>query len=168
MRVRQSFSYALGGWTRISQTVVLNTPGNADGSIDVDVNGQRVMSVNGVYYRNEPGPSPAPAPSRAKRQDAANSTLADAATANATSITAAAAATPTPKRWRPPIVVFDDPSRNQAVGFTGLFFRCERYEAGGRKANPSSSTFFGGHEQEYATPKDQYTYFGEFEMTVNA
>ncbi|CDO71869.1 hypothetical protein BN946_scf184940.g16 [Trametes cinnabarina] len=38
------------------------------------------------------------------------------------------------------------------IGFTGLFF----------------STFFGGHEPKYATPKDQFTWFKDFEMTINA
>ncbi|KAI0781497.1 hypothetical protein BD413DRAFT_600822 [Trametes elegans] len=38
------------------------------------------------------------------------------------------------------------------IGFTGLFF----------------STFFGGHEPKYATPKDQFTWFKDFAMTINA
>ncbi|KAI9059761.1 polysaccharide lyase family 14 protein [Trametes sanguinea] len=54
----------------------------------------------------------------------------------------------------------DDPSSVGAeaaasptpIGFTGLFF----------------STFFGGHEAKYATPKDQFTWFKDFEMTINA
>ena len=29
------------------------------------------------------------------------------------------------------------------------------------------STFFGGHEEEYATPRDQFTWFKGFAMTVN-
>lgn len=39
----------------------------------------------------------------------------------------------------------------EPVGFTGLFF----------------STFFGGHEDKYATPRDQYTWFKDFAMTIN-
>ncbi|EMD34319.1 polysaccharide lyase family 14 protein [Gelatoporia subvermispora B] len=31
-----------------------------------------------------------------------------------------------------------------------------------------SSTFFGGHESEYASPKDQYTWFANFAMSRNA
>ncbi|KAI8999113.1 hypothetical protein BD414DRAFT_527118 [Trametes punicea] len=38
------------------------------------------------------------------------------------------------------------------IGFTGLFF----------------STFFGGHEPKYASPKDQFTWFKDFSMTINA
>ncbi|WVQ99507.1 hypothetical protein IAU59_006642 [Kwoniella sp. CBS 9459] len=37
------------------------------------------------------------------------------------------------------------------VGFTGLFF----------------STFFGGHTSDWASPKDQYTYFKDFKVWVN-
>ncbi|WWC62149.1 uncharacterized protein I303_104741 [Kwoniella dejecticola CBS 10117] len=37
------------------------------------------------------------------------------------------------------------------VGFIGLFF----------------STFFGGHTQDWASPKDQYTYFRDFKMWIN-
>ncbi|TBU26093.1 hypothetical protein BD311DRAFT_462777 [Dichomitus squalens] len=39
----------------------------------------------------------------------------------------------------------------EPVGFIGLFF----------------STFFGGHEPRYATPKDQFTWFKDFAMSVN-
>lgn len=30
------------------------------------------------------------------------------------------------------------------------------------------STFFGGHETSWASPKDQYSYFKDFGMTINA
>ncbi|PIL30691.1 hypothetical protein GSI_07395 [Ganoderma sinense ZZ0214-1] len=40
----------------------------------------------------------------------------------------------------------------EPVGFSGLFF----------------STFFGGHERKYATPKDQFTWFKDFAMAINA
>jgi hypothetical protein len=39
---------------------------------------------------------------------------------------------------------------NEPVGFAGLFF----------------STFFGGHDQEYASPREQFTYFKDFEMAI--
>ncbi|GJE88071.1 hypothetical protein PsYK624_041540 [Phanerochaete sordida] len=38
------------------------------------------------------------------------------------------------------------------IGFSGLFF----------------SSFFGGHEDSYKTPRDQYTWFKDFAMTINA
>lgn len=122
---RGSFAFALGGWTRITQTVVLNTPGSPDGSLDLDVNGQRVMSVQGVYYRNAPSASTPQVP--AKRQEPTTATATtDSTTTTDTSASmtaAAAAASQAPARWRPPIVVFDAPSSMQAIGFTGLFFR---------------------------------------------
>ena len=34
-----------------------------------------------------------------------------------------------------------------------------------RHADPPSSTFFGGHGKEYATPKQQYTWFKDFAIT---
>jgi hypothetical protein len=29
------------------------------------------------------------------------------------------------------------------------------------------STFFGGHDDKYATPKDQYVWFKELSLTIN-
>ena len=54
------------------------------------------------------------------------------------------------------------------VGFTGLFFRC----VAGRSGRVDHltvvlSTFFGGHEDRYASPKDQFTWFKDFSMTIN-
>ncbi|KAF7790964.1 hypothetical protein EIP86_001923 [Pleurotus ostreatoroseus] len=40
---------------------------------------------------------------------------------------------------------------SKPVGFTGLFF----------------SSFFGGHEERYASPRDQYAWFKDFSMSVN-
>ena len=39
-----------------------------------------------------------------------------------------------------------------SVGFIGLFF----------------STFFGGHTSDWASPKDQYSYFRDFGMWINS
>ncbi|TEB31469.1 hypothetical protein FA13DRAFT_1791698 [Coprinellus micaceus] len=38
-----------------------------------------------------------------------------------------------------------------SIGFVGLFF----------------STFFGGHDEKYATPKDQYVWFKDFALSYN-
>ncbi|KAK4688832.1 hypothetical protein P7C73_g1269, partial [Tremellales sp. Uapishka_1] len=43
-------------------------------------------------------------------------------------------------------------NKDGSIGFIGLFF----------------STFFGGHTADWATPKDQYTYFKDFAMSINA
>ncbi|KAK0210171.1 hypothetical protein DFS33DRAFT_1370720 [Desarmillaria ectypa] len=95
---RGSFIWARGGWTTVSQTVVLNTPGKTDGCFTLDVNGIRVVDRSDVFYR-------------------------DHGSAGISSV----------------------------AGFIGIFF----------------STFFGGHEDKYATPKDQYTRFKGFAMRLN-
>jgi hypothetical protein len=33
---------------------------------------------------------------------------------------------------------------------------------------PFCSTFFGGHEEQYATPVDQYTWFKDFAIVLNS
>ncbi|KAI0806800.1 hypothetical protein C8Q74DRAFT_1320907 [Fomes fomentarius] len=86
---RGAFKFRAGRWTRVRQTVVLNTPGEQDGAFTLDVNGERVLDLHGVFYRD----------------------------------------------------------------FNGL--------------QPSDSTFFGGHESRFATPKDQFTWFKDFSMTIN-
>ncbi|KAG8746153.1 hypothetical protein FRC10_006019 [Ceratobasidium sp. 414] len=48
---RGSFKFTPGQWTHVSQTVVLNTPGRQDGYFTLDVNGKRVLDLQGVYYR---------------------------------------------------------------------------------------------------------------------
>jgi len=50
------------------------------------------------------------------------------------------------------VLAEDDDEEDDPVGFTGLFF----------------STFFGGHDQDWATPRDQYVWFRDFEMEVIA
>ncbi|CAE6482649.1 unnamed protein product [Rhizoctonia solani] len=48
---RGSFKFTPGQWTHVSQTVVLNTPGKQDGYFTLDVNGERMMDLSGLYYR---------------------------------------------------------------------------------------------------------------------
>ena len=59
---RGSFQYAAGGWTRVRQTVVLNTPGKQDGGFSLDVNGKRVIDRSDVFYRDVPAPPTKPKP----------------------------------------------------------------------------------------------------------
>lgn len=59
---RGSFRYAAGGWTRVRQTVVLNTPGKQDGGFSLDVNGKRVIDRSDVFYRDLPTPPTKPKP----------------------------------------------------------------------------------------------------------
>lgn len=62
-------------------------------------------------------------------------------------------------------------SQSAAIGFSGLFFRCvpcvDLSEARVEICFRSFSTFFGGHEQSWRSPKDQYTWFKDFGMSIN-
>ena len=51
---RGSFTWAAGGWTSVTQTVYLNSPGQQDGQFTLDVNGERVMERSDVFYRDVP------------------------------------------------------------------------------------------------------------------
>ena len=54
----------------------------------------------------------------------------------------------------------------QPTEFLGLFFRC--CTVSNNRFTPTNtllSTFFGGHGKEYATPKQQYTWFKDFAIT---
>ena len=51
---RGSFTWAAGGWTSVTQTVYLNTPGQQDGQFTLDVNGERVIERSDVFYRDVP------------------------------------------------------------------------------------------------------------------
>ncbi|TFK45961.1 hypothetical protein OE88DRAFT_1721344 [Heliocybe sulcata] len=48
-----------------------------------------------------------------------------------------------------------------------VFYRSMPNPSSGKKEHVIS-TFFGGHEQDYATPKDQYTWFKGFNLTIDA
>ena len=50
---RGSFSWKAGDWTRITQTVFLNTPGKQDGVFTLDVDGKRAISRNDILYRDD-------------------------------------------------------------------------------------------------------------------
>ncbi|CAE6508847.1 unnamed protein product [Rhizoctonia solani] len=52
---RGSFRFTPGQWTHVSQTVVLNTPGKQDGYFTLNVNGERIMDLSGLYYRQTGG-----------------------------------------------------------------------------------------------------------------
>ena len=49
---RGSFYFAPGNWTRIRQTVTLNTPGAQDGGFLLEVNGKPAINRSDVYYRD--------------------------------------------------------------------------------------------------------------------
>jgi len=49
---RGKFSFEPGKWTQLTQEVVLNTPGQADGSLKVWVNGDLAISKKAMRYRD--------------------------------------------------------------------------------------------------------------------
>lgn len=61
---RGSFEFSRGGWTHLSQTVVLNTPGVQDGCFLLEVDGKFVINRTDVLYRDKPREfDPVPTPS---------------------------------------------------------------------------------------------------------
>ncbi|KAI1791522.1 hypothetical protein LXA43DRAFT_1082589 [Ganoderma leucocontextum] len=246
---RGSFRFAAGNWTRVRQTVTLNTPGMQDGAFALDVNGVRVIDRTGVFYRDVPSllglsrraaaandsstevsepphsigvarlPSlpvrrgifpggvdvdnadappdmpmmaardftPAFAPSSPRPLLGNRNASGDPPGPGPGAAISPSVAAPSPVLTStvtsmvmvvpPPQTVIVAPTHTKTayvvametgagvppagaiamqatepVGFSGLFF----------------STFFGGHERKYATPKDQFTWFKDFAMTINA
>lgn len=253
---RGSFVFTRGGWTHLSQTVVLNTPGKQDGTFALDVDDERVISRNDVFYRavipplpkttpppllptvpladgpvKVPVPQPPPIPAvkvpvkvpkivppavkapdvvahppvtilpavplsppslfgglfgnhRRRRQFLVSTAIEQASyklaahdeplpapiiltsTSTVTTImletavplflqttTTTATQIAVPSLWPDP-----DPNdesmaqrKERTIQFEGVFF----------------STFFGGHEERYATPKDQYLWFKDFAVQNN-
>lgn len=139
--------WAAGGWTRVTQTVYLNTPGLQDGQFTLDVNGERVIERRDVFYRDVPlGGNPGDGD---EDEDPMLSGVLDLGDAVHTG----------QQEWS-----FKDTSLGptktaplqqalevEPIGFIGIFF----------------STFFGGHEAKYATPIDQYVWFNGFSMSNN-
>ncbi|KAH8114215.1 hypothetical protein DFH11DRAFT_1596584 [Phellopilus nigrolimitatus] len=51
---RGSFRFTPGAWTRVRQTVSLNTPGKQDGGFRLEVDGRLIMDRKDVFYRDVP------------------------------------------------------------------------------------------------------------------
>lgn len=50
---RGAFTFATGDWTVLAQRVQLNTPGIADGEIELWVNGESVIHATGLTIRTQ-------------------------------------------------------------------------------------------------------------------
>ncbi|KAG1778377.1 hypothetical protein EV702DRAFT_1196372 [Suillus placidus] len=147
---RGSFHYSTGNWTTLRQDVVLNTPGKQDGAFALF---QKKKSKSKTTSKSSTSPIPQ------QTQGGLLGILAVTATAQeAVGFQSSVIHT---TRETPTILVADrisvlsnstsDSSDEPAVGFVGLFF----------------STFFGGHGNGWATPKQQYTWFKDFAITRN-
>ncbi|KAF5365566.1 hypothetical protein D9757_010897 [Collybiopsis confluens] len=177
---RGTFYFARGGWTEVSQTVVLNTPGKQDGVFWLDVNGTRVIGREDMDYRDvgegdgigSSAPSGSPSPSSSREKE---STGNRGGTGEGGGLLGGLLGGIL-RRVLPSLEEVEEGPRRQTafdrlfvpqsepasssstdegfaseVGFSGLFF----------------STFFGGHDKEWASPKDQYVWFKGFEIVVN-
>jgi len=161
---RGSFHYSRGNWTKLRQDVVLNTPGKQDGAFALFVDGMQAINRTDIFYRDAPQQKK----SKSKTKSSISSTPQQtqggllgilAVTATAQEAVASRSSVIHTAREAPTILVADRISVNStsntsdepAVGFVGLFF----------------STFFGGHGDGWATPKQQYTWFKNFAITRN-
>ena len=52
---RGAWRFERGRWTRISQEVVLNTPGKANGRLRIRIDGRLVVDRGGLTFRRRPG-----------------------------------------------------------------------------------------------------------------
>ncbi|KZT11137.1 polysaccharide lyase family 14 protein [Laetiporus sulphureus 93-53] len=253
---RGSFYFAAGGWTRVRQTVTLNTPGAQNGGFVLEVNGKRVINRSDVYYRDAPVPqqspddgdgsdgadgqsAPDPEPTSQPDPDGddggllgglfgpggilghvalwpgssgilvmrddslyAGSALLPSPTALTEQPIAGAAASPSLAQCMAASYMNGSATQAMSNAFntaatcaqpgaltqtvtpvttstttvyptvapTTELFAIEAMQASEpiRFAGLFFSTFFGGHEPEYASPKDQYAWFKDFSMTINS
>jgi hypothetical protein len=49
---RGSFTWKIGQWNTVTQNVQLNTPGNTDGSLEIQYNGKTVFQMNNLLFRD--------------------------------------------------------------------------------------------------------------------
>ncbi|KIJ63380.1 polysaccharide lyase family 14 protein [Hydnomerulius pinastri MD-312] len=186
---RGSFGYNAGNWTRLQQNVVLNTPGKQDGVFTLFVDGKPVINRTDVFYRDVPAqakqkpiaktpqasskPSPSPGGILGPLLGGILKRQTGSLTQRVMSRSPTGKQIQTITVIRSPVlqtvagntlvemayptvapdaaVVLDDNSSGPAE-FIGLFF----------------STFFGGHGEQYATPKEQYAWFKDFAITRHA
>lgn len=192
---RGSWTFAPGNWTTIRQDVWLNTPGQDDGGINVWINGRLAMSANDIRYRenantclnplnadeelsdeavaSDLSPSPYmdedwqpmlssstsigawPGTSISSTSEVPPSSMTALHVKQGLSAARAASAAPlalTGGSVQSVAAAASSAENTCNVGFIGLFF----------------STFFGGHTDDWASPKDQYSYFKDFSMWINS
>jgi hypothetical protein len=182
---RGSFAWRTGVWTSVRQTVTLNTPGEQDGQFVLDVDGTRAMDVAGVFYRGKPTSGGAKDGDSADDDDElVGSVIADL------EHDLQAAPAHTPVRWVPygpevkdalareeslPLMWNQDHQLVFGLSRTRAHAQPNTLQSAGNKAGKENaagfagiffSTFFGGHDADWASPKDQYVWFDSFEINV--
>ncbi|KAF8898261.1 hypothetical protein CPB84DRAFT_1847814 [Gymnopilus junonius] len=208
---RGAFSWKAGAWTTVKQTVYLNTPGEQDGTFALDVDGERAIYREDVFYREDLTADKEDSKHRKtnhiptktstkKHADPPSSTddggllgpilggilgrpllrsvaeeaivsfyrpgptsTQDTDNDDEGSFMMVDAVLPRPTPNHPEqtnvAATLEDGSTSGTesikvaeVKFAGIFF----------------STFFGGHDEKYATPKDQYVWFKDFALAYNS
>ncbi|KZT37219.1 hypothetical protein SISSUDRAFT_1048759 [Sistotremastrum suecicum HHB10207 ss-3] len=188
---RGSFHFTRGAWTHVSQTITLNTPGIPNGRFTISINGVQILSSNKVLYRDDPNATEGKAnndaavwsdtlyrsplvesyPIRLEVPPASNENSgllgsvvailgldldppSSSSSSSPSSSPSSSKPTHTTSKSKPSSTskTPSTPTPKVPITFSGLFF----------------STFFGGHESEYATPKDQYTWFKDFAISIDA
>ncbi|KAF4578354.1 hypothetical protein EYR36_000161 [Pleurotus pulmonarius] len=166
---RGSFVFNAGFWTHLKQTVTLNTPGEPDGYFALDVDGRRVIERSDIYYRGMPAPAKTVKNPATKKPEQGGGLLGpilggilpkQAIERRGLRIVPGNQAVMGIEDFMEvstendddegPTLLAGQAGSTEPVGFIGLFF----------------STFFGGHEQKFATPRDQYTWFKDFSMSL--
>ncbi|KAG6907515.1 hypothetical protein DXG01_008604 [Tephrocybe rancida] len=193
---RGSYKWVAGGWTTVKQMVELNTPGKQDGCFTLDVNGQRVIERNDIFYRDsfdKPtttahkggglggligtlldgilGRAPEtgradPAPTVTSGGVVQQVYEAQHGWAFQATSTSAASASATP-------FPAHDPQPTAPLSFLAddddAVISVQSHAQDGPVGFKGLffSSFFGGHEPRYATPTDQYVWFKGFSMSCD-
>ena len=164
---RGAWKWAVGEWTHVRTDVWLNTPGKADGGFNIFINDQLVLHSDEVLYRNEVTVEPTTSTKpKAKKPKATKAPQPETSSPVAP---VAEAAEPTdilsellggglllnelhaePKAAPAATLPEAQELAKKPVGFLSIMFQ----------------TFFGGHDKQYASPKDQYTYFADVKLHV--
>jgi hypothetical protein len=156
--------------------VYLNTPGQQDGQFTLDVNGERVIERNDVFYRDVPlGGDPATGdgdgyldPALSGLWEVHDGVLGDAVHTGQHEWSLKDTLQTGPTKTGTPL---QQALEVEPIGFIGIFFRFVGTSSFllfvADICRPILSTFFGGHEAKYATPTDQYVWFNGFTMSNN-
>lgn len=171
---RGSFVFPRGAWTTLKQTVTLNTPGIPDGSFTLEVDGQEIIHANGVYFQgpaNNDGVTSGPESDGDDGADDDDDDGSGLLSGILDGILRRRAPSLSDHQTRPLLVT---PSRQVVLGFPrsgkldGPTLQLAQKVAAGAAGFRGLffSTFFGGHDQSWESPRDQFVWFSGFEIAV--